>query len=81
MFVITDKVVPSLSIGSLVKACVLTFLGRNHRPNWTVQHMRNNIFVVGLFRLRWRRGFLILGGRRLLLLGTAGLAGVVSQWP
>lgn len=86
MSVITDKVISSLSIRSFVNACVLAFLGRNHRANRTVQHVRNNIFLVWLFRLRRRGALLLFGGRGLLLLlllfaGTVGLAGVVSQWP
>lgn len=86
VLIITDKVISSLSVAPLVDAGVLSFLGRNCRPDRTVQDVGDDIFLVWLlWRLRWRRARVrvesfVFGGRGLLLV-VVGLAGVVTQWP
>lgn len=52
--VVADKVIPSLSKGSFIKAGVLAFLGWDHGTDWAVQGAGCVLLFIEVVRLRWR---------------------------
>lgn len=80
--IIVYKVISSFSQAPAIHACVLAFLGRNHRADWTVQGWGSNVLITRLFWLRRRRvlielDFVIRGGGGGI--AVVALAGIVSQ--